>query len=86
LVIDCEDPKKKKDREEAEKKMDDFQKLKALISKELKDVRQKIEDRNKLLKGSKGERNEGVVRLSQDIRNDLKSVKKNATELDNLYK
>lgn len=45
IVVECEDPKKKKDRDEAEKKMDDFQKLKNTISKDIKTVREHIEDR-----------------------------------------
>jgi len=86
IATECEDPQKKKDKEDAEKKMDDFQKLKNSIAKDIKTVREHIEDRNKLLKGAKGERNEKAVRLSQDIRNELKEVKKKATELDNLHK
>jgi len=38
------------------------------------------------MKASKGERNEKAVRLSQDIRNDLKIIKLNAVELDSLQK
>jgi hypothetical protein len=50
IVVECEDPKKKKDRDEAEKKMDDFQKLKTSIAKDIKTVREHIEDRYSLKK------------------------------------
>jgi len=86
IVVDCEDPKKKKDRDEAEKKLDDFQKLKSVISKEIKACRELIEDRNKVLKGAKGERSEKVIRQSTDITAQIKQIKVQADELDGLHK
>lgn len=82
----CMDPAKRKAKQEAEKNMDDFVRLKKRIAEELKDVRKRIDERNELL-GTKGNANNPQsVRISSDIRAKLKDIQKQAEELSNIHK
>jgi len=77
------DPKKKKAKEEEEKNMDEFTRLKKQISRDIKDVRKRIEERNELL--GKTDNNTTTVKMSSDIRNRLKQIQSDATTLQSLY-
>jgi len=76
------DPKKKKAQEKAEKDMDEFTRLRKNISRDIKDVRKRIEERNELL--GKTDNNTTTVRLSSDIRNKLKQILSDATNLQSI--
>jgi len=76
------DPKKKKAQEKAEKDMDEFTKLKKNISRDIKEVRKRIEERNELL--GKVDNNTTTVKLSSEIRNKLKQIQADATSLQSI--
>jgi len=65
-----------------EKDLDDFTRLKKNISRQLKEIRKVIEERNELLQ-SNG-RNTTTVKLSSDIRNKLKIVQEDVSNLQQM--
>lgn len=65
-----------------EKDLDEFERLKKQISREIKEVRKRIEERNELL--GKTDNNTTTVKMSSDIRNRLKEILKNAEQLQQL--
>jgi len=76
------DPKKKKKQEEEEKNMDEFTRLKKQISRDIKDARNRIQERNELL--GKTDNNTTTVKMSGDIRNRLKQIQADALTLQSL--
>jgi predicted nucleic acid-binding Zn-ribbon protein len=79
---ECRDENDKKKEQKEEKEMDEFTRLKKQISRDIKDVRKRIEERNELL--GKMDNNTTTVRMSSDIRNRLKNIQKDAEELQQL--
>lgn len=82
----CQDPKKRKEKDEEMKKWDDFTKLKKKLSSDIKQVREQIQERNELLGKTDSAGNTTTVRMSKDIRNMLKEVMKEADELAEMQK
>jgi len=80
---DTADQSAKKKQQEEEKDMDEFTKIKRQISRDIKEVRKRIEERNQLL--GKTDNNTVTVRMSSDVRNKLKGIQKDAEQLQSLY-
>jgi predicted nucleic acid-binding Zn-ribbon protein len=80
----CGDKRNKKQILEDEKKLDDFTRLKKKISRDIKDVRQQIEERNQLLGTTSN--NLATVKMSTSIRQKLKEIQKDTETLNNLQK
>jgi len=80
----CADPKDRKKKQEDEKNMDDFTKLRKKIAQQIKDVRTQLEERNELL--GKTENNTTTVRMSAEIRAKIKGIVKDTETLDSLQK
>jgi len=59
---------------EAEKELDEFDKLRKKTGRDIKDVRQQLAERNELLLGTKGNANEATVRVSAEIRAKIKEI------------
>jgi len=78
----CKDPKAKKKKEQEEKEMDDFTRMKKKISNELKEARKAIEERNELL--GKHENNTATAKMSQHIRNRMKGIVTDTEQLKSL--
>jgi len=81
----CQDPEKRRAKNEAAKKWDDFTKLRKKIAADIKQIRQQIEDRNNLL-GKTDSANTQTVRMGKDIRNGLKDAMREVEQLDVLQK
>jgi len=75
----CIDDKKKKEKQEEEKNLDEFTRLKKKISKDIKSVREHINERNELL--GKSENNTSTVKMSAEIRGQLKTILKEIDQL-----
>eukprot|EP01118_Nematostelium_gracile_P020427 TRINITY_DN989_c0_g1_i1.p1 TRINITY_DN989_c0_g1~~TRINITY_DN989_c0_g1_i1.p1 ORF type:complete len:271 (-),score=106.47 TRINITY_DN989_c0_g1_i1:58-870(-) len=84
IQTQCQDPKKKKEKEEEMKTWDDFTKLRKKLASDVRNIRQQINERNELLGNAMG--NTTTVKMSQDIRNGLKALATQADELDTLQR
>jgi len=82
IADECKDDAEKNKKKQEEKDMDDFTKLKKKISRDLKEVRERIQERNELL--GKMDNNTTTVRMSSDIRSRLKGIQKDAEELQTI--
>jgi len=76
------DQSAKKKIAEEEKDMDEFTKLKRQISRDIKEVRKRIEERNQLL--GKTDNNTVTVRMSSEVRSKLKAIQHDAEQLQSL--
>jgi len=81
----CEDPKKAKKKREEDEKLDDFQRLKKRIAEDVRQLRQRIEERDIMIaQTSPG--NPMVPRISSDIRTKLQEIEADANSLRDLQK
>lgn len=79
----CQDPSKRKGKEEAAQNWDDFTKLRKKIAVDIKKIREQIEERNKLFSKSDSA-NTQTVRMGKEIRNALKDVSKEIEVLEQM--
>jgi len=84
IQVQCQDPKKKKQKEEEMKTWDDFTKLRKKLATDVRLIREQINERNELLGSDMG--NTTTVKMSKDIRNGLKTLTTEADELEALQK
>jgi len=59
---------------EAEKDLDEFDKMRKKVSRDIKDIRQQLAERNELLLGTKGNANEATVRVSAEVRAKIREI------------
>jgi len=76
----CMDPEERKKRIEAEKAMDEFTRIRKQMARDVKQLRQQIQERNELL-GSAGEGTRATVEASARIRRMIKEITTQAEEL-----
>jgi len=81
----CQDPKKKREKADAEKQWDDFTKLRKKLARDIKSIREQIHERNELM-GKDEVKNPVTVKKSQEIRNALKVAIKEAEDLEAMQK
>jgi len=82
---ECQDPEKKKKKEQEMKNWDDFTKLRKKVAQDLRLIREQIQERNALM-GKTDMGNTTTVKMGRDIRNGLKDVIKEADELESMQK
>jgi len=79
----CSDQKGKK-KQQDDKDMDDFTRLRKKIAQELKDVRTQLEQRNELL--AQDNNNAATVKMSSEVRARIKAIIRDTEQLDTLNK
>jgi len=82
---ECQDPEKKRKKEEEMKNWDDFTKLRKKVAQDLRHIREQIQERNALM-GKTDMGNTTTVKMGRDIRNGLKDIIKEADELESMQK
>jgi len=85
IAVECQDPSERKEIEMQEKQWDDFTKLRKKLAKDVKQIREEIQQRNDLM-GKNEDRTMTTVQRSQEIRNRLKEVGKEIDILEKIQK
>jgi len=86
IAIDyaCSPHRKEQEREEQEKNLDEFTKLKRTINAQIHVIRQDLKERDRLLK--ENNRQELPSVKSSEIRQKIRDVTQRAEDLDKMYK
>jgi len=86
IQTECSPDKKKAQRQEEEKDLDDFMRLRKKIAEDIRNTRKQIEERNLLMGNKKEKEGRDQVAISQAVRNSLKQIKADVKRLDDLQK
>ena len=83
IELRCLDDKLRKEKEMEEKKLDDFDRLKNKIWRQIREYKKIVSEREKLL-----QKDEGIetVRLGAEARDILRQVKKDTKDLEDIQK